>query len=115
MPILLQKSPAVFAFEAAQFLADCRQRGAVQLASAAIDSHQRLWDSPDPQAVLDVYGTAATQLFVEHAAAVTFILGVDPDLIPEQRRSIPPEWSVTYHQDGTVTVTPVPQEPPAAE
>ena len=105
------KPAAALASEAAVFIYDCQLRGAGNLAKEANDAHERLWSSPEPQAVLDCYGTEAAALFARHAAAVSFVLSIDPALIPEERRAVPPEWTATFHADGTVTLARVEPAP----
>lgn len=79
------------------------------------DAYSRLWDTPDPQAVLNAMGTKAAAVFAINAAfgqMVSALLTAEGDTerltrLAALQAKIRPH---TIHPDGTVTLNP-PEEP----
>lgn len=75
------------------------------------DAFSRLWDAPDPQAVLDAMGPKAGRVFAintRFAQVVQDLLIEEGDTVGLARfqqilAKIPP---CTVHEDGTVTINP---------
>jgi hypothetical protein len=81
------------------------------------DATSRLWDAPDPQAVLDVIGPKAAELFTLNqafAGIIAQLLTVNGDTAGLARlqgiaAKIKPH---VVNQDGTVTILPTPTPEP---
>lgn len=77
------------------------------------DGVSRLWDSPDPAGALAVLGTTAAEVVAIYQAQVDYLTSVltaagDAEGLAQVSAisaKVPP---LTVHQDGTVTIDPVP-------
>jgi len=63
-------------------------------------SFDAVWNAPDPQAVLDQFGTSAAQLFQASNAAQQLIKALDPSW-----EELVPPTEFTVNEDGTVTIS----------
>ena len=79
-----------------------------------------LWDSPDPQGILDALGPQAAEVFALNSAFAQFVgtmltqAGDDASLAELQRILAQVKPSTT-HPDGTVTINPEPTPEPTPE
>jgi hypothetical protein len=79
-----------------------------------------LWDSPDPQAVLDALGPRASKLFGINSRLTAYIineltLAGDTQSIAEVQAMLSRIPAHTIHEDGTVTILPPEPEPTPQE
>lgn len=58
-----------------------------------------VWTAPEPQAVLDQFGTSASQLFQASNAAQQLIKALDPTWV-----ELVPPYEFTVNEDGTITI-----------
>lgn len=64
-----------------------------------------LWDSPNPQAVLNILGTDAAELFNISLATTKFLESISPGICAAGIAKIRP---FTINLNGTVTINPAP-------
>jgi hypothetical protein len=77
----------------------------------------KLWDHPNPQGVLDLFGPAAGEIFALNTAFATFVGGVltqarDVAGIGELQAILSKVKPHTVNPDGTVTILPEPEPEP---
>lgn len=114
---LLTTNPETPAEATARLVRMAPQRMADVILRQLEDETRRLWDSPDPQAVLDIIGTRGAELFTingQFGGLVATILTQQGDaerlarLAAIQSRIKPH----TVNPDGTVTINPEPEPTP---
>jgi hypothetical protein len=94
------KTAAQITYEAILEQAQKLRQGEIARCKASFDL---LWSGKtieQCQAVLDLFGTSAMDLFIYHSAWQTFLATVDPTYLP-----LEPPFNFTINEDGTVTLS----------
>jgi len=81
------------------------------------DGMDRLWGAPDPQAVLDAMGTKAGKVFALNTAFAGMVAALltqegDTARLARLQGILSRIPAHTVHEDGTVTIDPVPEPTP---
>ncbi len=84
------------------------------------DGMDRLWGAPDPQAVLDAMGPRAAQVFALNASFAQMVAQLltqegDTARLVRLQGILSRIPAHTVHEDGTVTIDPVPEPEPTPE
>ena len=117
---LLTEQPETPAQRTARELLSAPRQTRDVLLNQLNDASERLWSSPEPQAVIDALGLKAGPLFAINTAfgeLVASFLAAQGDAEGLARltaiQALTP--AVTLNADGTVTIDPVPAPTPALE
>ena len=75
-----------------------------QLIRTTKETFKRVWKNSEatPQEILNEFGTNAAIIFHDHAAAVQFVLTVDPTALSPEDYTPPLKY--TINTDGSVTI-----------
>lgn len=110
---ILTSPPETHAQQAARETVQAIQSARTAQIGILRDGVSRLWDSPDPAGALVVLDTNAAEVVAIYQSLVTYLTTVltaagDTDGLAQVAAiaaKVPP---LTVHQDGTVTIDPVP-------
>jgi hypothetical protein len=108
-PLIQEQNEA--AKDAAREMDRLRLAAITQFKYATCQLFKSFWQNPaaTPIEIAAQFGTNAAQAFIEHAAAVQFILERGVTMSPEEYVPDATKWAYTINPDGTVTITAVPE------